>query len=85
MLPTDVGPLQIDVVGARRAFSVEGSPCRGELGATPADQRPAADGPKEASLREQGVGSSNLPAPTNEINRLQTGALVIAPETAPKT
>src|ERR1700716_3587672 len=36
-------------------------------------------------LREQGVGSSNLPAPTNEINGLEflasTSAADIAPET----
>jgi hypothetical protein len=34
MLPSDVGPLQIDLVGVHRAISVEGSPCGGELGAT---------------------------------------------------
>ena len=38
MLSSDVGPLQIDLVGVHRAISVEGSPCGGELGATPADQ-----------------------------------------------
>ena len=35
-----------------RAISVEGSPCGGELGATPADQRPAADDTKETTLRQ---------------------------------
>jgi hypothetical protein len=45
MPPFDAGHLQIDLVGVHRAISVEGSPCGGELGATPADQRPAADGP----------------------------------------
>jgi hypothetical protein len=52
MLSSDVGPLQIDLVGVHRAISVEGSPCGGELGATPADQPPAADGPKETTLRQ---------------------------------
>ena len=52
MLSSDVGPLQIDLVGVHRAISVEGSPCGGELGATQADQRPAADGPKETTLRQ---------------------------------
>ena len=37
--------LQIDLVGAHRAISVEGSPCGRELGATPADQRPARTAP----------------------------------------
>ena len=36
-------------------------------------------------LREQGVGSSNLPAPTNEINGLRFRILSGAPETAPDT
>jgi hypothetical protein len=43
MLSFDVGHLQIDLVGVHRAISVEGSPCGGELGASPADQRSAAD------------------------------------------
>jgi hypothetical protein len=50
MLSFDVGHLHIDLVGVHRAFSVQGSPCGGELGATPAD--PAADGGKETTLRQ---------------------------------
>jgi hypothetical protein len=45
MLSSDLGPLQIDLVGAHRAISVEGSACGRELGATPADQRPARTAP----------------------------------------
>src|SRR5690606_14457948 len=36
-------------------------------------------------FREQGVGSSNLPAPTNKINDLARRAPRCAPETAPET
>jgi len=36
-------------------------------------------------FREQGVGSSNLPAPTNNLNNLARRASRCAPETAPET
>ncbi len=36
-------------------------------------------------LREQGVGSSNLPAPTNKINYLAFSAFASAPDIAPET
>ena len=52
MLSFDVRPLQIDRVGVDRTTSVEDSPCGGELGTTPADQRPAAGDPKETTLRQ---------------------------------
>ena len=39
----------------------------------------------EPVLREQGVGSSNLPAPTNKINDLPNLVYASAPDIAPET
>src|SRR6266480_752375 len=52
MLSPDVGPLQTDLVGARRPVPIETGARGGEPGAAPADQRPAADRAKEASPQQ---------------------------------
>ena len=41
--------------------------------------------PAPAIAREQGVGSSNLPAPTNNFNSLMFLNLVSAPDIVPET
>ena len=79
MLSSDVGPLQIDLVGVHRAFSVEGSPCGGELGATPADQRPAADGPKETTLRQH--RSVDIRRPVSGLSTARDALAIVQPAT----
>ena len=52
MLSPDVGPLQTDLVGARRPVPIETGARGGEPGAAPADQRPAADRAKKATHQQ---------------------------------
>jgi len=74
--PIDVGRLHIDLVGVHRAFSVQGSPCGGELGATPAD--PAADGGKETTLRQHRKTASPMLPPLASPMRFARGTRIAA-------